>query len=230
MNRRLTFTVVSVTAMASLALGGSLSAWASWTTGGDTGRTSVVAADIPRMSRPGAELSDGSPKIAWTELKGLRGVRYVVLRSGGDTRSAVACTVNAPARSCRDTKAKPGTKASYTVHAEIGTRWAGRPSEPSAVVTIPAGAAPKGDVPQDQATDALVAETTAPATPSADSSPETAPRAVEAPLPSQTTPTTSAPEPVEPSPASPAGADDGAGASETTVGAPAEAEEVPAGK
>lgn len=223
---------------ATIALGGGISAWASWSASSTSGKATGKVAAIPVMESPKAVLKDGVPKISWDAINvsGSAVDTYVVLRNSGGVKREVVCTVPASGRTCKDTTAQPGTKVKYAVYATLST-WSGKISAFSDPVTLPAATTLVSEQKVDPA-DAAPAdvEVVQPAgtTPSADKSVESAPKADEAPLPSQTT-TTEAPAPVETKTAEPSSSASsaatgnggaGGGEGEATVGAPAEVEEV----
>lgn len=118
-----------------LAAGGTLTAWASWTTGATTAAVGAAGARIPTMAPPRAELSGDSPTITWTAPVTATPIdRFVVTRTAGSA-TEVVCTVPISRTTCSDKSASPGS-VRYVVHATLGPLWAGIKSDPSDTVTI----------------------------------------------------------------------------------------------
>jgi hypothetical protein len=133
--------IVAAGALAVLAAGGGLTAWAGWTTTGVPAQVTARAGHMPGMSAPTVKLAGGDPVISWDRVAMPTGQSvggYVVTRTAGD-RDTVVCQVGAAISDCRDAKAPTGDTVTYVVHA-TEQNWSGKDSPRSAAVSIPAAA------------------------------------------------------------------------------------------
>jgi hypothetical protein len=172
-----------------LAAGGTLTAWASWTTGATTAPITGSGAKLATMASPQAKLTDGTPSISWktpTAAPSIDG--FVVTRKIGTT-SAIVCTVPAATTSCLDQTAPSDTTVRYLVHATLA-QWAGGKSDPSDPITTPA-AAPLAEAVKVLAEAAKVKAPAAKVTPTPTAPEAAAPKPADPPAPAATT----APEP-----------------------------------
>ncbi|GAA0802952.1 hypothetical protein [Spirilliplanes yamanashiensis] len=170
-----------------LAVGGSIAAFASWSTAPAASSLTITAGRVPEMAAPRVALI-GRPVVRWDRVRmsADRPVqRYVVTRhaDGGSER---VCDVPALLATCVDLFAPVGKPVAYSVHATF-EEWAGADSGRSGAVTVPKWLAPPSA--------AVVARVTADAT--------VTPQVLAGPGP--------ATSPAATDPADPAGADPGAG-------------------
>jgi hypothetical protein len=124
-----------------LAIGGSIAAFASWTTAPAASSLTITAAALPTMAAPRVLLI-GRPVVRWDRVSLRAGVpvkRYVVTRHVGAS-SVVACDVPAVLATCVDLGAPVSKLMSYSVHATF-ERWAGAAGPRSGSVTVPFGLA-----------------------------------------------------------------------------------------
>jgi hypothetical protein len=131
--------IVAAGTLGTVALGGGLTAWASWSVDLTNGRGALKAAALPTMDEPEAEATSRIPRVEWAAMTFASGHPvggYVVIRRTGDVR-AEACRVPASTLSCADAEAKPGSTVTYTVQAVAGTRWTGPESPASDSVHVP---------------------------------------------------------------------------------------------
>lgn len=184
--------LTSVLAAAALWAGGTLAAWAGWTT---STTTSIRAGGgkLPVMRAPHALLTGGGIGIRWRAVPpSVPADRYVVTRNT-TAGPAVVCVVPATATTCRDASVTAGSTVRYRVRVTVGPRWSGPDSAESIAITLPPGAKILAET----------ADTRPPQTapPAAASTPAPGP-AEQAPAPAATTtaPVAVAPPTTEPAP------------------------------
>jgi hypothetical protein len=134
--------VLIVAATAGLvAAGGSIAAFANWSTPATRTTVTVEAREVPTLAAPQVRLI-GRPFVSWNATNLLPGVRvhqYVVTRHVG-TASTVVCEVPVLLTTCVDWLPPVNTRMTYSVHATF-RRWAGDASERSDSVRVPRGLA-----------------------------------------------------------------------------------------
>jgi hypothetical protein len=139
--------IVAVGAVAAIALGSGLTAWATWAVGTTHGSATLRGDALPAVGRPDAVLNSGGvPKISWVGVRFPSGAAvggYAVVRHVGAAQDEV-CRVAAATLTCTDTAAAPGSTVAYSVRAVAGDRWAGDPSPKSDPLTVAGGAGPAG--------------------------------------------------------------------------------------
>ncbi len=140
---RLRWRPILIVAAASglLAAGGSIAAFANWSTPAARTTLTVKAREVPTMAAPQVRLF-GRPFVSWKYTNLLPGVPvrgYVVTRHVGAT-SNVVCVVPAPLTSCVDLLVPVNTRVTYSVHATF-RQWAGGHGQRSDSVRVPFGLA-----------------------------------------------------------------------------------------
>ncbi|MEV0897701.1 hypothetical protein [Actinoplanes sp. NPDC049802] len=141
MRRRSAAAIVVTGAVAAIAAGSGLSAWAAWTVSAASGQAVLSGGTLPGVKKPDAALVGEVPTVSWEAVKlgtGQAVGGYLVFRNDGNDRSEV-CRVAATALTCADDAAEVGRAVTYTVHATAGNRWVGPPSPISDLVIRPAG-------------------------------------------------------------------------------------------
>jgi hypothetical protein len=128
--------LTSVLAAAALWAGGTLAAWAGWTTSTNTS-IRVAGGELPAMRAPQAAPVGNGVGVRWRAVPAsVPADRYVVTRTAR-AGSTVVCTVPVTATTCRDeTAAGAGTTVRYRVRVTLGPRWSGPDSEPSTALTL----------------------------------------------------------------------------------------------
>jgi hypothetical protein len=142
MRRRTASGIVAAGTAVVMALGSGITAWATWSVGTANGAATLQGETLPVVGKPDAVLNSGGvPKVSWRSVTFRSGAAvggYAVVRHAGSARAEV-CRVAATTLSCTDAAAEAGSAVSYTVRAVAGDRWAGEPSQVSAVLSVPDG-------------------------------------------------------------------------------------------
>ncbi|WP_433792076.1 hypothetical protein [Actinoplanes sp. CA-252034] len=143
MRRRTAAGIVAAGAVAAVALGSGLTAWAGWAVGTSNGAATLRGETLPSVGKPEAVLNGaGVPRVSWVGVEFPSGAAvggYAVTRHVGAVRVEV-CRVAAATSTCTDLTAEPGSSVTYTVRAVAGDRWAGAASPKSGSLTVPGGA------------------------------------------------------------------------------------------